>query len=457
MVKKGTNKSLVAGMIFFLLWIALYVVFAVIFQKGSGQATQQFIASHFNDIVACLTFKNLASPQEVIITIALYFIILLGLLIALIFINAAVKAKHGKSAFMFLLTWIFIFPLFEMVAAFYPYEAGNEFVRYTSYVGFITNPGMGIPMKILLFTLLGCAFFSAMFGIIHAIIKIVKYSKIKAELEEEALVDEERESLESVIAQREAEEARLNELREERIRQEESLGALTEGENSTKLLELIRQVVREELDKRNDTSPRIIQNFYGLRPENQVEEPKPVEEKEAAPEVIPEPVVEETPVIEEPVAEVAEESTEKKPIIRIPFRQRMIDAEKEMKDNYNELKNELLAWGLKSRLSSSGDSFRLHCKTYCKISIAGKSLKLYLALKPEDYKDSALPIQDAGKKNIYQEIPLVFKVRSGLSMRRAKALIRDACEADNLEQGAIGNEDWASKLSMEEESDSIED
>ena len=186
-----------------------------------------------------------------------------------------------------------------------------------------------------------------------------------------------------------------------------------------------------------------------------VEEPAPEEEP------TPEPVVEEETVVEEPAPEaepipgevpeevpVVEEATpsEKKPIIRIPFTERMINADVEMQKNYNELKNEILSYGVNSRVSNSGDTFRLHRKTYVKITIAGLSLKLYFALNPDDYKDSTLPIQNAGHKGIYEEIPLVFKVKSGLSMRRCKQLIADVFEKNGLEQGEIGNTDWVEEL-----------
>jgi hypothetical protein len=162
--------------------------------------------------------------------------------------------------------------------------------------------------------------------------------------------------------------------------------------------------------------------------------PTPVVEETPAPAVeqvvaapAPAPVVEEVPApapVEEvavvaapaPVAEPALVAEPKVPIIRIPFQERLVEADKEMQDNYNELKNEILSWGVKSRVSNSGDTFRLHRKTYIKLTIAGKSLKLYFALNPEDYRDSTIPVQDAGGKNIYEEIPLVFKVKSGLSL-----------------------------------------
>ena len=181
------------------------------------------------------------------------------------------------------------------------------------------------------------------------------------------------------------------------------------------------------------------------------EEPKPEPELEKEPEPAPaaEPApapVEVVPVKPMPKPPVPKPAEEKKPIIRIPFTERMLNADKEMKDNYNELKNEILSYGVNSRVSNSGDTFRLHRKTYIKITIAGLSLKLYFALNPDDYKDSSLPVQNAGHKGIYAEIPLVFKVKSGLSMRRCKQLIQDVFDKNGLEQKEVGNIDWVKDL-----------
>ena len=189
-------------------------------------------------------------------------------------------------------------------------------------------------------------------------------------------------------------------------------------------------------------------------PEEQVmEEVAPAPEVEPVPEEVqeevlpePEPVVEPEPMLEEPAPEVEPSSEEKKPIIRIPFTERMLNADPEMQKNYNELKNEILSYGVNYRVSNSGDTFRLHRKTYVKITIAGLSLKLYFALNPDDYKDSTLPIQNAGHKGIYAEIPLVFKVKSGLSMRRCKQLIADVFEKNGFEQGEIGDVNWVEEL-----------
>jgi len=137
---------------------------------------------------------------------------------------------------------------------------------------------------------------------------------------------------------------------------------------------------------------------------------------------------------------------EKPKIIRIPFPTRMVDAEKELKSHYNELKAEALSYGLKSRVSNSGDTFRLHTKTYLKISIAGKGLKIYYALDPKDYANGPIPMKDASNKNIYKEIPGCFKVKSDLSLKRAKQLIADACGKDKLVQDQVDVHNFAAEL-----------
>lgn len=137
---------------------------------------------------------------------------------------------------------------------------------------------------------------------------------------------------------------------------------------------------------------------------------------------------------------------EKPKIIRIPFQTRIHAADPVLKAHFNELKSDILAYGVKSRISNSGDTFRLHTKTYVKMTIAGKALKLYFALDPKDYADSKMPLADVSHKGIYKEIPLVFKVKSELSLRRAKQLVADAMAKDGLEQREVVAHDWVKEI-----------
>lgn len=249
--------------------------------------------------------------------------------------------------------------------------------------------------------------------------------------------------------------------------------ATIQGIDPNMLVSMIRDVVRDvvrdelaraELNKNasqpvqnlnpNPTSPIVVQYFSGDHPNSGTD----VTPKVAHVEAVAQKDKKQIGIIKnisnngkkivpaKTITVKPEEVAEEKVYERISFIDRMIGAEKDMKANYNELKNEAMAYGVHSRVSNSGDTFRLHRKTYFKLTIAGKSLKLYFALNPKDYKNTTIPVQDASAKGIYKEIPLVFKVKSDLSMRRAKQLIQTVMEKDNRKQGEIAKKDWIKEL-----------
>ena len=105
-----------------------------------------------------------------------------------------------------------------------------------------------------------------------------------------------------------------------------------------------------------------------------------------------------------------------------------------------------MSYGVKSRISNKGDTFRLHKVTFVRITVAGKALKLYFALNPKDYANSPLPIQDVSHTTVYADIPLVFKVKSDLSMKRAKDLISDVMKKNGLKQGTVETKNWIDEI-----------
>lgn len=219
---------------------------------------------------------------------------------------------------------------------------------------------------------------------------------------------------------------------------------LVKKEPRTIIVKIPRQVVKERIIEKEvlpiKEEPKV-QEIQNVKEEPKEEKVTVVEEVPASNDA-----KEETPIIEETVTTV--ESTK---VERIPFTTRMKDADSELKEHYNNLKSLLKSYGLKNRVANGGDTFRLHRVTYCKITIAGKALKLYFALDPEDYKNTTLPIKDSSGKAIYKDIPLVFKVKSDLSYRRAEQLVRDCMEKHGLEQiDQVKVEDWASRLEEEQ-------
>lgn len=135
---------------------------------------------------------------------------------------------------------------------------------------------------------------------------------------------------------------------------------------------------------------------------------------------------------------------------RIPFAEKMVKADKEIQDKYNEIKNEILAYGAKSRVSIACDTFRLHRKAYVKINLVGKTLKVYFALRPRDFVDSPIPVMDASDKVAYEEVPALLKVKSNLAVKRAKELVNLAMEADGISKENVPEEhNWIRDLRSE--------
>lgn len=179
------------------------------------------------------------------------------------------------------------------------------------------------------------------------------------------------------------------------------------------------------------------------------EEPKEEvveEEVEAEDEEEPEELEEES---EEDSAEtdvVPDATVSTKKVVRRPFDEKMTKASSEIKENYNILKNELLSYGVKSRLSHGSDTFRLRKEEYARITLVGKNLKLYLATDPKKYEGTTIPARDESKKKCFANTPTMIKVKSALSIKRAKMMIADLMESKGLPQGEVGNVNYAKQL-----------
>jgi len=125
----------------------------------------------------------------------------------------------------------------------------------------------------------------------------------------------------------------------------------------------------------------------------------------------------------------------------IPFEDRLSYADPSLVDGYKQIKHTALCYGLKSRLSQRADTFMAHGKTFMKMSIVGKTLKVHYALDPADYLNSPLPVVDDSSTSMYENIPLLLKVRSDLSIRRAISLIEDLAKKNGFEYNEVVEEE----------------
>ena len=468
---------------FFLLYAVMFVVFGLSASKVNDADLKGGLGDifkyHFSDIKGLFSFNFHSASNIIYFSLSglLYFFIFISVLYLVVGIILIVKRKRLVLIPGIIASLVVVF-VFIMVATGTPkyWYIINQRAPFDN-----DNSLMGPTFGLLAFAVLyGLAAYVLYFYSVFIAVKnpAVQEAEEKAEEVKEEPIEE---PVEFVEEQPKAEEAPVQEtvkqpapaveekpivnddepvlFEEVKVEEDEDKKPQESKEDLKSVLaELVRDIVRDEIARNNAYNtrpnnqnpqgfggPLIVQYFNTMPCETAQPAPQPVKQEvkeQPQPEVKKEAVKQEVKVS----APAPQPVEEKKPIIRIPFTERMLSADKEMQDNYNELKNEILSYGVNSRVSNSGDTFRLHRKTYIKITIAGLSLKLYFALNPDDYKDSTLPIQNAGHKGIYEEIPLVFKVKSGLSMRRCKQLIQDVFDKNGFEQGEVGNINWVEDL-----------
>lgn len=197
--------------------------------------------------------------------------------------------------------------------------------------------------------------------------------------------------------------------------------------------------------------------------------PKPVaeetKEKQEEP-IIEEKVQESEPAIEEQVEELSipEVNNTTEDVYNVDniiieedggdvsghFVDKIKNAEDSVKNIYNEIRNYLLSYkDVKGRCSSACDTFRLNGSIIAKFLLIGRTIKLYLALNPEDENlpQNIYHQKDESKKKAYKETPFMVRLQSDLAIRKAKKLIDYMFdELDVVKDPKYEYEDFANTL-----------
>ena len=128
---------------------------------------------------------------------------------------------------------------------------------------------------------------------------------------------------------------------------------------------------------------------------------------------------------------------------------KLIQGDDKLKNYYTEIKNELMRYKVKNRISWRYETFKTGRKLLARLAVRGKTLGLYLALDPKEYEDSEYKIDDVSKVAKNAEVPLLYKIKNDRRCRYSKELIGEVMEANGLEAGKIPAEDYASKYPYE--------
>lgn len=234
---------------------------------------------------------------------------------------------------------------------------------------------------------------------------------------------------------------------------------VAETPNNDELIEKVDEIIAQaEAEKAAEPVETVVEEVVVAPAEEVTETVEVVEETapetEETVEVVEEAPVEEEAPAEEPVEEVAEvtvepvvepvivavpdetaatEVAEKVPAIRSRnFAEKMRDADEILQDRYDELKNYALRFRkLKSRISKKFDSINQGRFQFVKLSVAGKTLKLYLNMDINT-TDPKFHCKDMSDKKTYVTVPVLLRIKSGRAVKYAKRLIDQCAEQHGM-------------------------
>lgn len=121
--------------------------------------------------------------------------------------------------------------------------------------------------------------------------------------------------------------------------------------------------------------------------------------------------------------------------IRKSFIERLSEMDESVIEWHDRLQAHLTSYRkVKSRYSARCDSYRMGRDLLAKMAIGGKTLKLYLALDPEDaaLEDGKYHQRDLSETSAYQEVPFMLPIRSDLAVRKACRVIDYMMENFNI-------------------------
>ena len=140
------------------------------------------------------------------------------------------------------------------------------------------------------------------------------------------------------------------------------------------------------------------------------------------------------------------------------FIARIIQSDDDCKRYYGAVKHALLSYKkVNSNVAWSNERFNKGRETIARMKIRGKTLVIYLALDPNEYKTSVYHHADVSDNNSVPGTPMMIKVKSPLGVRKAIRLIDEMLEKRNGEKRDVPERDYAAMYPYETIEELIED
>jgi predicted transport protein len=104
-----------------------------------------------------------------------------------------------------------------------------------------------------------------------------------------------------------------------------------------------------------------------------------------------------------------------------------------IKEFYSSIRNALSSYAnVRERMMVACDGYKLGKEYLAKITVSGKTMKLFLALNPSDFDQSKFRHTDVSDKKTYASTPFMIKIASKLAVKRALLLIEELAKKYEL-------------------------
>ncbi len=122
---------------------------------------------------------------------------------------------------------------------------------------------------------------------------------------------------------------------------------------------------------------------------------------------------------------------------RKDFARKLIKLDRIQRKYYNILKSEIMKYQIINRTSKYYDTFIQGNRIICKIGVVGNSLRLYLALNPEEYPIGQFPHKNMSEIEQHEKTPFLMKITNDLSCDNGVKLIQELARIKNLKVKAV--------------------
>ena len=138
---------------------------------------------------------------------------------------------------------------------------------------------------------------------------------------------------------------------------------------------------------------------------------------------------------------------------RRSFRSKLIQGSKENKEFYSLIKNRLLSYDkMRVKENWGGETYMYGRRTYVRLGMGGKTLCVFYALDPAAFDVKKVHHRDVSGVRKYVQTPMMMRVKSDLSCRRALRLIEILADDNHIpKKSAYGMADYTQDLAYKDD------